>query len=119
MGKITIEGVGRGVDGEYEFDHTTFKQREYHLIKTVAGVRALEMEDAINAGDLDLVVAFAKIALERAGKVNVPIEMLWEAEVGQLSWDPGEPEEDEELEKLPLTQEPASSASDSGLTESG
>lgn len=119
MGKILIDGVGRGVDGEYEFDHTTFKQREYHLIKTVAGVRALEIEEALNAGDLDMVVAFAKIALERAGKGDVPLDVLWEADVGQLTWDPGDAEDDEELVDLPPAQEPASSESDSGHTASG
>ena len=49
-----------------------FTNRELHLIKQIAGVRAGELFDAMEVGDNDLVVALAHIAVKRAGRTGRP-----------------------------------------------
>lgn len=90
MAKVTIAGVGV-LDGEYPLDFTAqpLTNWDFHLIKQVAGVRAGELEEAAEAGDLDLIVAFAVIALVRtdnapkARAVEVG-KMLMEADAGKV-----------------------------------
>ena len=84
MPKIIIEGVP-GLDGEYEFA-LTFTHRDFRTIKQVSGIRANEVMDALNAGDMDLVVALAEIALQRAG-VPHTVDDLWDAEAGSITMD--------------------------------
>ncbi len=84
MDKIRVSGI-RVYDGEYEFDPTYFTNKELHTIKRMAGVRAGEIGEAFAAGDTDLIVAFAAVALERAGK-NVHEDTLWNARVGCIEF---------------------------------
>ncbi len=95
MPSIKITGVP-GLDGEYPLD-LTFTHRDFRTIKQVAGVRANEVMDAINAGDLDIIVALAEIAMRRAGKSH-SIEDLWDSEAGSVVLDV------EEEEASPPTQ---------------
>ena len=83
MAYFLIEGLPP-YDGTYEIEFDTFTNRELHTIKTLAGVRAGELEEAADAGDTDLVVAFAVIALQRAG-LKVDPEAIWNADVGQIT----------------------------------
>jgi hypothetical protein len=110
MVKMTITGVF-GADGEYEFDPSFFTNRELHRIKTVAGVRAGELSEAIAAGDSDLVVALAMIALARNGR-QVPEDALWDAEAGKISLKPIE-EEAPAGGAVPPESEPAASVNGS------
>ena len=82
MPKVIINGV-HGLDGEYELD-LVFTHRDFRTIKQVASVRANEVMEALNAGDLDIVVAIAEIALQRAG-VEHSVDQLWDAEAGSLT----------------------------------
>ena len=84
MPKIVITGVP-GLNGEYPFD-LVFTHRDFRTIKQVANVRANEVMDAINAGDLDMIVALAEIALQRNGKSHT-IEDLWDSEAGNIQLD--------------------------------
>lgn len=84
MPKIVIAGVP-GLDGEYEMD-MTFTHRDFHTIKQVAGVRANEVMDALEGGDLDIIVAMAEIALRRAG-VPHSVDQLWDSEAGGITLD--------------------------------
>ena len=93
MPKIVITGAP-GLDGEYPLD-LVFTHRDFRTIKQVAGVRANEVMDAINAGDLDIIVALAEVALRRAGKSH-SIEDLWDSEAGNISLDVTDTEEDPE-----------------------
>lgn len=86
MARVLIK-AGLAIDGEYELDASYFTNRELHLIKTEAKVRAGEVEDALQAGDNDLFVVLAYIALQRAGKGNMPIDFLWDAEAGKIKFD--------------------------------
>ena len=82
MDKIKVTGI-RLYDGEYDFDPTYFTNKELHTIKRMAGVRGGEIGEAFAAGDTDLIVAFAAIALERGGKI-VNEDILWNAKVGAI-----------------------------------
>lgn len=83
MANLTITGLG-SLDGSYEFDDSRFTMGDFRTIKRIAGVRAGELGDALAAGDTDLIVAIAVIALERNGRVGAE-DMLWTADAGQLS----------------------------------
>lgn len=86
MAKLKIEGVGPHADGEHEIDLAGLNGREAHLIKQVSGVRLGEIGEALNAGDYDVVVAIAKIVLDRAGQ-TVPVAALLEAPIGKITVD--------------------------------
>ena len=88
---VTIEGVF-GADGDWPLDTTYFTNRELHEIKKMSGVRAGELSDALAAGDSDLIVCIASIALARNGR-NVPVDVLWEAAAGMIRIEPVEDEE--------------------------
>jgi hypothetical protein len=94
MDKIVITGIGRAYDGEYDFDPSYFTNKELHTIKRMTGVRAGEIQAAFGAGDNDMIVAFAAIALERAGK-SVYEETLWNAKVGCIELVSGTPQQEE------------------------
>ncbi len=84
MPKIVIKDVP-GLDGEYDLD-LSFTHRDFRTIKQLTGVRANEVMDALEAGDLDIIVAIAEIALQRAGKQH-SVEQLWDAQAGSLILD--------------------------------
>lgn len=88
MDKIVITGIA-GYDGEYPFDASYFTNGELHTIKRMAGVRAGEIQASFEAGDNDLVVAIAAIALERNGKV-LHEQALWNAKAGCIEVVPAE-----------------------------
>jgi len=93
MPKIVINDIP-DLAGEYDLD-LNFTHRDFRTIKQVAGVRANEVMDAIEAGDLDVVVALAEIALQKAGKPH-SVEQLWDATAGSLVLDFGDLEEAED-----------------------
>lgn len=89
--KIIIKGIG-GIDGEYDLDigamldfghPETLTQGEAHKIKKATGLRLGELEDAVDAGDSDMVIAFATVVLDRAKK-RYDIESLWDAPLGSI-----------------------------------
>jgi hypothetical protein len=116
MPKIIINDVP-GLDGEYDLD-MTFTHRDFHTIKQVAGIRANEVQGALEAGDMDIIVAMAEIALRRAGKVHL-VDQLWDAEAGSITLDVEDLEED----ASPPPQEPEPRSDDerssSGISTNG
>ena len=82
---ITVTGIP-GYDGEYPLDLSYFTNKDLHTIKRIAGVRAGEIQAAVDADDNDLAVAFTVIALERNGKA-VHEQVLWDAKVGCIAID--------------------------------
>jgi hypothetical protein len=112
MPKIVITGIP-GLDGEYDLD-MTFTHRDFHTIKQVAGVRANEVQDALEGGDLDIVVALAEIALRRAEVVH-SVDQLWDAEAGGITLDVTDVEQEPDDPSMP-GDEPRS---DSAMTSSG
>jgi hypothetical protein len=80
--KIIISGIP-GADGEYPIEGM-LTNRELHEVKRETGLRAGEVGSATVAGDNDVVMAFAMIALRRAGKPEL-MELVWDAPVGDES----------------------------------
>jgi hypothetical protein len=125
VAKLTITGV-YGADGEYEFDfdQRPFTNGELHTIKQVAGVRAGEMQEAIEKDDNDVLVALALVVLGRHGK-RVPVQAMWLADVGSLVFDFTEVAEEEQDPTVPppsglASQEIAPETSEpSGLSSNG
>lgn len=100
MDSITIEGIP-AYNGEYPLDMTYFTNRELNLIKTVSGLRAGELTEAFGAGDNDLMVAVAAIAIWREKGEKPNLDALWDAEVGKFTFNIAEPELAEDDESLP------------------
>jgi hypothetical protein len=65
-----IEVTLAGYNGEYEIDWEGAPPTgdELHQIKQFSGVRAGEVGEGLRAGDYDLIVILAVIAMQRAGK---------------------------------------------------
>jgi hypothetical protein len=79
-----------GLDGEYDadFDFAALTNNELRVIKRLSGVRAGELQEALKAGDNDVLVAFSVVWLTRAGKDPAMAEqLLWDAPVGALDLD--------------------------------
>lgn len=106
---IIVAGLA-DLDGEYVLDFTTFKNREWRDIKRLSGLRALEVEDALETGDISLLVACAAILLHREGK-TFSEDVLWEAETGQLRYGA--------LDKADDADPPASATSPDSGSETG
>jgi hypothetical protein len=83
--KLKIEGVPP-YDGDYNLDIAAFTGTELHTIKEISGVRAGELQEGLQAGDYDLVVAFTVIVLQRAGRDVDPAEIM-AATVGAITVD--------------------------------
>jgi hypothetical protein len=66
---FTVKDV-LALDGEYELDWEKVNGHDLHLIKKLSGVRANELSDAIDAGDWDVHVACALIAMRKAGHAH-------------------------------------------------
>lgn len=114
--KLVVNGLGKQFDGEYEFELAqmlvmgspdTMTNGELHTIKRLSGVRAGEIEDALVAGDNDVLLALGVIVLARNGK-RLPEHLMWDAPAGSgIMIVPGEPEEDAEVEGDALPPDPS------------
>lgn len=76
MATVTLNGLGH-LDGSYELG-LEFSFRDYHEIKKITGIRAAEVFESLEAGDMDIFVALASIALRRAGVRHDP-DVLFDA----------------------------------------
>ena len=75
-----VEGSGiPGVDGEYDLDGG-FTARELHEIKKATGLRGGEVQEAAEAGDFDVMMAFTMIALQRNGTPE-RMDLVWDAPI--------------------------------------
>lgn len=81
--KLKIVGVSENVDGEWELDDE-LDYGAFRTIKQTTGLRASEVNDALAAGDADLVVAFAMIALDQNGR-RYQANELWRAKIGSIT----------------------------------
>lgn len=103
MPNLTIVGVAHDVDGTYPLDLTDqFTYGETRTIKQISGARVLELNEAMTAGDSDVILALAKIALDRAGK-DVPVDILLRAKIDSITLEPTAEEQaaEEEADALP------------------
>lgn len=110
MATITLSGCDP-FDGVYDLDfETPFNTGELNIIKTISGVRAQELQDAFAAGDTDLIVALAVVAMHRVGKVTrkqAPhvAEVLWEAPANGIKFDVGSEADARPPERRPVDVE--------------
>lgn len=95
MPKIVVDSADT-LAGEYELDLSHFTHREWSIIKREAGVRAGEFWDALNAGDADVILALAVVAMRRAGKdpSRYEIDALWDTDAGKITLDASDVEDD-------------------------
>lgn len=114
--KIVIEGIPP-YDGEHEIDFSYFTNRELNIIKRLAGVRSGELDEALAAGDNDLVVALAVIALRRNGK-QVVEDVIWDAPTGRIDLVVA-PREDDDADVPPPSAPPSDESSGASRTPSG
>lgn len=71
------------LEREYELV-PPFTNRELHIVKQVSGVRAGEVWDAMEAGDNDVLVALAHIAVRRTGAPRPSLDELWDLPAGGI-----------------------------------
>lgn len=62
-----------------------FTNRELHLIKQIADVRAGELFEALDRGDNDVLVALAHIAVKRTGGQQPSLDRLWDMPAGDIT----------------------------------
>ncbi len=89
--KLIVTGLD-ALNGEYDFSiiemmsigmPDSLTNREGHELKKATGVRIGELEDALAAGDNDVLVQFAITILRRTGR-RVDEDKLWDAPMGTL-----------------------------------
>ncbi len=103
------------LDGRYSFNLVamvnpgfpdSLSNREGHELKRMSGVRIGELQDALAAGDNDVLVAFAVLILRRHNK-RFDEERLWDAPMGSaIGWDFAHRREEEAEEENPPAEEP-------------
>lgn len=85
---LTVEDV------DYPLDIAEFTGRECGVIKSVGHVKGVnEIPDALDAGDLEVIVALAVVAMRRAG-VRVNPETLLDGKAGTIKIGLAETEEE-------------------------
>jgi hypothetical protein len=95
MDRLTITGLNRHLDGDYEFDiadligigqPAMLTGEEAYLIKKATGVRAGELEEALMAGDWDAILGIAAVVMGRHDK-RVTVEQLRALPMSQVDVD--------------------------------
>lgn len=87
-----------------------FTNRELHIIKQVSGVRAGELFDAMEAGDMDLLVALAHIGVRRSGAGSPTLDDLWDMEAGAITITPPPDEVTDPADPTPAAPDSGSPA---------
>lgn len=118
MDRFVVTGLGRHLDGSYDCDLAAMltvghpdclTNREGHRVKLLSGVRMGELEEALRAGDNDVLLALGAVVLSRHGK-RVDDEALWDAPMGsgialEVGYDEQEDDADPPSEAPPTSGE--------------
>lgn len=111
MAHVHIEGIAP-YDGDWELDPERFTNSDLRTIKKISGLRPPEVMEALYSDDVELVVAFAVIALDKAGK-RPDERILWDAKTGKISLVFDEEEAEDDADPPSQTpSEPAEPGSD-------
>lgn len=119
--KITIAFGIKPYDGEYDFDleEKPFTILEWRWIKKISGYMPATVSDGAEAGDPDLFLAFAVVALVRAGKVQADYALMVADKLSSTPFDGTSitfaGDEDEDADALP----PAPASATTLPTDSG
>lgn len=129
---VSIKGLPP-YDGEYPFDIVKLvltpgdpefmTYREWHTVKTMSGVRAGEVMDALDAGDTSLNLALVAVILRRAGRA-IDENDLWDAPGSteirvRVNWAARQPETEEGDADPPASEPPVSDVSGRSSTDGG
>ncbi len=117
MDKLTVDGIP-AYNGTYDIDLSYFTNAELHLIKKETGLRAGELSEAFAAGDNDLMVAIAAIAIWRKNRDQPNMAPLWDAESGKFTFEMAEAEDEPEDDSLPPQTGPGEPATIADANES-
>lgn len=100
-------------DGEYPLDLSHMTVREVSTIKRISGYTPTEWEAAGERGDIDVIVAFAVVALTRSGRFlpKVNEDVLWDSDVGRIDI---EEDEADDVDP-PASSEPSDISEPSGI----
>lgn len=85
---------------------SSYTYREMGRIKTITGLRAGEIEQALIAGDSEVIIAIAVIAAERSGD-KVDIDKIGDLEFGAITVEE-EPDPTPAADDAAATDEPSS-----------
>jgi hypothetical protein len=99
LDRIFVEGV-EGFEGEWEIDLSNLTGRELRTIKRISGNRVNELPGAMLAGDYDLLIALAVVALQRGGHrfATQAEHVLLDAESGVVRYVNAKRGEDENVD---------------------
>lgn len=111
MAHFHIENLG-AYNGDHEMELESLTNRELHTLKKISGVRAGELDEAFEAGDNDVLVAFLVIVLERKGHKPVNVDVIWDAPGGSIDFITDEEEKQQADDAGPPSQEPSEPAAD-------
>lgn len=112
MDKFVIQGIP-SFDGDYPIELGGWTMRELHIIKRISGVRGGEMSEAFKAGDTDLMLAMAVIAVRRNNRDWEAFEKhAWETDAIAITFVDGDQEE-AAGEPVPLTLAPSDATGNS------
>jgi hypothetical protein len=116
--KIKIEIGNRRIDGEYECE-PPWTNWEIHAMKRLTDLTAVEMGEALEKGDTDVILALGLVGLMRAGIItgkqpwdSEPMNVLWQAEMGKLTFVGDELEDD--ADPLPVSESDAEASEKNG-----
>lgn len=86
---------------------SSYTYREMSRIKTITGLRAGEIQQALEAGDSEVIIAIAVIAAERSGD-TIDINKIEDLEFGAISV-ADEPDPTQAADGVAAIEEPSSS----------
>lgn len=82
--RILINGVPP-YDGSYDVDGP-YTMEQIYSFRVIADIRPADFGEALTKGDVGLIIALAKIGLERESH-NVILPVLWSAPAGRIMLD--------------------------------
>jgi hypothetical protein len=121
LARFIISGI-LPYDGEYELDLAYFTNREWHLIRNIAGVYPPDLMYALAQRDAGCIVALGLIVLDREGHEDVERDLLWDAPAGKMTLDLTPPEEEGGsplAEKIDSSDEPSETSPGANTESSG
>lgn len=119
--KLIVAGLN-GLDGEYDFSLISLLTigspdaltgREVHNLKVMTGIRMGELEDALSAGDNDVMLGLAAIVMRRHGRTFAD-DQVWDAPIGSFGFELAAVEDDAVPPPQPNDESSSESETSSG-----
>ncbi len=110
--KVTID------DRTYEVPKV-FTYRELKLLKSLTGLRPMELYEAVTLRDPDAAIGMAAICLARAGELPNNPSSLYDKEAGSITLDLGDDEETDDEADEEGDERPPAAAAETGAPPAG